>query len=111
MTEDEGKLVAAAERIGYAMGDEDSEYRALVLELFLLALEPLRHEGVYDFAHSDMSKRMSQLAEEVADYRDFWRAPPTDAMYFHRKLGGMFLLASRVKSRVNVHELIKRWLP
>lgn len=111
MTEDEGKLVAAAERIGYAMGDEDSEYRALVLELFLLALEPLRHEGVYDFAHSDMAKRMSALAEEVADYRDFWRAPPTDAMYFHRKLGGMFLLASRVKSRVDVHELIKRWLP
>ena len=111
MTEDEGKLVAAAERIGYAMGDEDSEYRALVLELLLLALEPLRHEGVYDFAHSDMSKRMSALAEEVADYRDFWRAPPTDAMYFHRKLGGMFLLASRVKSRVDVHELIKRWLP
>ena len=111
MTEDEGKLVAAAERIGYAMGDEDSEYRALVLELFLLALEPLRHAGVYDFAHSDMSKRMSALAEEVADYRDFWRAPPTDAMYFHRKLGGMFLLASRVKSRVDVHELIKRWLP
>jgi hypothetical protein len=32
-------------------------------------------------------------------------------MYFHRKLGGMFLLASRVKSRVDVHELIKRWLP
>ena len=111
MTEDESKLVAAAERIGYAMGDEDSEYRALVLELFLLALEPLRHAGVYDFAHSDMSKRMSALAEEVADYRDFWRAPPTDAMYFHRKLGGMFLLASRVKSRVDVHELIKRWLP
>ena len=111
MTEDEGKLVAAAERIGYAMGDEDSEYRALVLELFLLALEPLRHEGVYDFAHSDMASRMSALAEDVADYRDFWRAPPTDAMYFHRKLGGMFLLASRVKSRVDVHELIKRWLP
>jgi predicted unusual protein kinase regulating ubiquinone biosynthesis (AarF/ABC1/UbiB family) len=111
MTEDEGKLVAAAERIGYAMGDEDTEYRALVLELFLLALEPLRHEGVYDFAHSDMAKRMSQLAQEVSDYRDFWRAPPTDAMYFHRKLGGIFLLASRVKSRVDVHGLINRWLP
>lgn len=111
MVEDEGKLVLAAERIGYAMGDEDSEYRALVLELFLLALEPLRHEGVYDFARSDMAKRMSLLAEEVSDYRDFWRAPPTDAMYFHRKLGGMFMLASRVKSRVDVHSLIKRWLP
>lgn len=107
---DEGKLVRAAERIGYAMGDEDSQYRALVLELFLLALEPLRHEGVYDFARSDMARRMSLLAEEVADYRDFWRAPPTDAMYFHRKLGGMFLLASRVKSRVDVNQLVQRFI-
>ena len=110
MTENEDRLVAAAERIGYAMGDEDSEYRALVLELFLLALEPLRYEGVYDFARSDMARRMSVLAEEVADYRDFWRAPPTDAMYFHRKLGGMFLLASRVKARVDVNQLVSRWL-
>jgi len=108
---DRDKVVAAAERIGYAMGDEDSGYRELVLELFLLALEPIRFEGEYDFAHSDMARRMSELAEEVADYRDFWRAPPTDAMYFHRKLGGMFLLASRVKSRVNVNQLVQRWLP
>ncbi len=105
------KVVAAADRIGYAMGDDDSEYRELVLELFLLALEPMRHEGPYDFARSDMARRMSELAEEVAEYRDFWRAPPTDAMYFHRKLGGMFLLASRVKARVDVNGLIRRWLP
>jgi hypothetical protein len=32
-------------------------------------------------------------------------------MYFHRKLGGMFLLASRVKARVDVNGLIRRWLP
>jgi predicted unusual protein kinase regulating ubiquinone biosynthesis (AarF/ABC1/UbiB family) len=111
LVEDRAKVIVAAERIGYAMGDDDTEYRELVLELFLLALEPLRHEGLYDFAHSDMSRRMSELAEEISDYRDFWRAPPTDAMYFHRKLGGMFLLASRVKARVDVNQLIQRWLP
>jgi predicted unusual protein kinase regulating ubiquinone biosynthesis (AarF/ABC1/UbiB family) len=111
LVEDRAKVIVAAERIGYAMGDDDTEYRELVLELFLLALEPLRHEGLYDFARSDMARRMSELAEEISDYRDFWRAPPTDAMYFHRKLGGMFLLASRVKARVDVNQLIQRWLP
>lgn len=111
MTGEQDKLIVAAERIGYAMGDEDSDYRALVLELFLIALEPLMHEGVYDFARSDMARRMSELAKKVADFRDFWKAPPTDAMYFHRKLGGMFLLASRLKARVDVHQLITRWLP
>ena len=110
LAEDRSRVIAAAERIGYAMGDEDSEYRELVLELFLLALEPLRHEGPYDFARSDMARRMSELAEEVSAYRDFWRAPPTDAMYFHRKLGGMFLLASRLKARVEVNQLVRRWV-
>ena len=110
LAEDRSRVIAAAERIGYDMGDEDSEYRELVLELFLLALEPLRHEGAYDFARSDMARRMSELAEEVSAYRDFWRAPPTDAMYFHRKLGGMFLLASRLKARVEVNQLVRRWV-
>lgn len=106
----EKRLLAAAERIGYAMGDEDSEYRALVLELFLLALEPLQSDVEYDFAHSNMAPRMSALGEEVTAFRDFWQAPPTDAVYFHRKLGGMFLLASRLKARVNVHRLISQFL-
>ncbi len=110
MAEDHDRMVAAAEKLGYAVGDADSEYRALVLELFLLALEPLCFDGPYDFARSDMAARMSALAEDITDYRDFWQAPPTDAVYFHRKLGGMFLLASRLKARVNVHELIQRWL-
>ncbi len=104
------RLIAAAERVGYAMGDEDSDYRELVLELFLMALEPLQVDEPYDFAASDMSRRMSARAEDVSGYRDFWQAPPTDAVYFHRKLGGMFLLASRLKARVNVHRLISQFL-
>lgn len=104
------RMVAAAERVGYAMGDEDSEYRELVLELFLMAMEPLQSDEAYDFGRSDMSRRMSARAEEVAGFRDFWQAPPTDAVYFHRKLGGMFMLASRLQARVNVHRLISQFL-
>lgn len=107
---DEAKLVAAAERLGYAMGEPGSEYRELVLQFLILALEPLRQDAAYDFARSDMARNMSRLAEDVTRYRDAWQAPPTDAIYFHRKVGGMFMLASRLKARVNVHQLIQRWL-
>ncbi|MEP1595926.1 MAG: AarF/UbiB family protein, partial [Halieaceae bacterium] len=107
---DRVKMVKAAEKVGYSMGDEDSDYRELVLDLFLLALEPLRFDETYDFGNSDMPARMSELSESVLDYRDFWRAPPTEAVYFHRKLGGMFMLASRLGARVNVHQLIKKRL-
>jgi len=107
---DEAKLAAAAERLGYAMGEPGSEYRELVLQFLILALEPLRQDAAYDFARSDMARNMSRLAEDVTRYRDAWQAPPTDAIYFHRKVGGMFMLASRLKARVNVHQLIQRWL-
>ncbi|MEM8564305.1 MAG: AarF/ABC1/UbiB kinase family protein [Pseudomonadota bacterium] len=107
---DEKKLVAAANRIGYAMGDDETEYRERILELFLLGLEPVRSEGVYDFARSDMAKNMSQLAEEITRFSDFWQAPHSEVVYFHRKLGGMFMLASRLKARVDVHGLVQQWL-
>jgi len=104
---DKAKIAAAANKLGYSMGEEDSEYRALVLELFMLALEPLCVDQLYDFSRSDIPARMSYLAESVKEFDEFWQAPPTDAVYFHRKLGGMFLLASRLKARVNVYQLIK----
>ena len=107
---DREAMAIAAEKVGYSMGDDDSEYREIVLELFLIALEPLRFEGAFDFGASDMPARLSELGQSVSDYKDFWQAPPIDAVYFHRKLGGLFMLASRVGARVDVQSLISRWL-
>ncbi|MCB1844017.1 MAG: AarF/ABC1/UbiB kinase family protein, partial [Halioglobus sp.] len=110
IAEDGDRVMAAAERLGYSTGLENTAYRALLLELFLLALEPLRHSGPYDFARSNLAGRIAELGESVTEFRDFWQAPPTDAVYFHRKLGGMFMLATRLQARVDVQSLIQRWL-
>jgi hypothetical protein len=103
-------MAVAAERLGYEMGDAGSEYHSLVLQLLMIALEPLRSDEPYDFARSDMARNMAQLAESVSSFREFWRTPPSDVVYFHRKVGGMFMLASRLKARVNVYQLTQRWL-
>jgi len=107
---DEAKLVAASERLGYAMGEAGSDYQNMVLQFLTLALEPLRLDVDYDFAHSDMARDISKLGEEVASFKDSWQVPPSAAVYFHRKVGGMFMLASRLKARVNVYQLIQPWL-
>jgi len=64
----------------------------------------------FDFAGSDMTARLQVLGERINDFKEFWQPPPPGAVYFHRKLGGMYLLASRVNARVNVHQMIKQWL-
>ena len=106
ISENRDRLAKAADKLGYSMGDDDSDYRELVVNLFMIALEPMRFDGEYDFGHSDMPARLSKLGEAITDYRDFWRAPPIEAVYFHRKVGGMFMLASRLRARVNVRELM-----
>jgi predicted unusual protein kinase regulating ubiquinone biosynthesis (AarF/ABC1/UbiB family) len=110
MAGDEEKVAAAAARLGYSMGEAGSEYRELVVRVLLIALEPLRADVAYDFVRSDMAHNLSELAEGVSGFRENWELPPTDMVYFHRKVAGMFLLATRLKARVNVHQLVQRWL-
>lgn len=107
---DEGRVAAAAEKLGYAVGEAGSDYRALIMKLFQLALEPVREDVDYDFANSDMAASLSALSEDLTSYSEFWQAPHTDALYFHRKLGGMYLLATRLEARVNLHRLITNLL-
>lgn len=103
-------LMTAAQNLGYVGEDASEEYRELVLQLFLMVLEPLSLDEMYDFGATDLPVQMAELAEPVQEFKEFWQAPPTDAVYFHRKLGGMFLLASRVKARINVRELLQPFL-
>jgi predicted unusual protein kinase regulating ubiquinone biosynthesis (AarF/ABC1/UbiB family) len=107
---DREAMVVAAEKVGYSMGDEDSQYRQLILELLLAGLEPLRYDESYDFAASTMPQTVAALGQEATAHADFWHAPPTDVVYFHRKIGGMFMLASRMGARVNAHRLMRAWL-
>ena len=102
--------MAAAERLGYAMGEAGGDYRVLVMRFLSLVMEPMREDVAYDFAGSDMAAKMSVMAEDITRFRDAWRAPPMDAIYFHRKVGGMFMLASRLHARVNVHRLLQPYL-
>jgi predicted unusual protein kinase regulating ubiquinone biosynthesis (AarF/ABC1/UbiB family) len=111
MRGDEDKVLAFAERLGYVIEGADEEYHNLVLNMITTVLEPLSIDEPYDFARSDIARRMSEMGEDVANFRDYWQAPPSDMVYFHRKLGGMFLLVARVRARVNVHQLIQRFLP
>ena len=74
--------------------------------MFRVALEPLAHDGLYDFASARLSDRLSEMTEAVYGFKEFWQAPPTDILYLHRKLGGIFMLATRLGARVNVNGLL-----
>ena len=96
---------AAAVAIGYFQQDIKEGQRQAVLDIFALACEPLGHPGAYDFGTSDLGVRIRDAGMVLGMDRDFWHTPPADALFLHRKLGGLYLLAARLKARVNMHEV------
>ena len=106
----EDRLLDAAGKLGYVVEDGSDAYRNFVLSIFDIALEPLTHQGSYDFGRSDISARLSELGASAQDFREFWHAPPSEAVFFHRKVGGIFLLAQRMEARVDVRGLAEQYL-
>ena len=101
---------AAAAEIGYFSREMTQRQTEIVMDLFQMACEPLCHSGSYDFAASTLPKRMHAAGMALALDRDFWHTPPIDALFLHRKLAGMYLLAARLKARVDIGKLAKRYL-
>ena len=102
-------MSAAATDIGYFQDGIHERQRRAVLDIFALACEPLRHAGDYDFGRTDLAARLRDAGLALSTKSDAWHTPPADAIFLHRKLGGLYLLAARVKARVNLHALAERF--
>lgn len=107
---DRRAMVTAAEKIGYALGQEGSRYRETLLELADIALVPLTTSAPYDFGNSPIPQQLIDRIEPLKSNSEFWQVPPIDVAYIHRKIGGLFMLATRLNATVNVHEILLSWL-
>jgi predicted unusual protein kinase regulating ubiquinone biosynthesis (AarF/ABC1/UbiB family) len=107
---DRAAMSEAAQTIGYFQDDIHAHQREAVIDLFEIACEPLRHPGAYDFGTSDLALRLRDAGLKLSMERDFWHTPPADALFLHRKLGGLYLLAARLRARVDVSGLVAPYL-
>jgi len=108
--EDHEEIREAAIAIGYLSGKEPPARQAAVAALIAMAGEPLRHQGAYDFDDSQLAPRARDAGFDLVFREGFNRAPPPETIFLHRKLGGTFLLCSRIKARVDTAALIEPFL-
>ena len=107
IADDRVGMNTAAEAIGYFQHNIREHQRQAVLDIFALACEPLRHVGAYDFGSSDLATRIRDAGMVLGMDRDFWHTPPADALFLHRKLGGLYLLAAKLKARVKLGDIAR----
>jgi len=108
MAADCAAMQAALLAIGYIDDSTQDRHRQAVLAIATQALEPFCEEGGYDFGASDLPQRIRSQAMALGLEREFIQIPPTDAMLLQRKFGGLYLLAIRLKARVDLHALVSQ---
>jgi hypothetical protein len=96
-----------AGRIGYFKEHIHARQRAAVMELFVLATEPARARGRFDFGASDLAVRIRDAGMALSFDQGYWHTPPADAVFLHRKLGGLYLLAARLRAKVDVRAILE----
>lgn len=105
ITGDRAAMGAAAMAIGYFDETTQQKHRQAVLDMGEQAFEPFCLEGEYDFGASDLPTRIRTGGIALGLDKEFGQLPPADAMLLQRKFGGLYLLAIRMKARVDLHTL------
>ena len=107
---DKAMMQQAAFRIGLIDESHSQTQVDAVINIGMEACEAIRCEGAYDFGQSDLIARLHEKGMALTMEHNFWHTPPVDALFIHRKLGGLFLLAKRLKAKVDMRKAAGTWL-
>lgn len=70
---------------------------------------PVDADGNYDWKTTDLPQRLSKRVLEII--KNFkWRTPPREILFLDRKTGGVFIILSLLKAKMNGRPLIMKYL-
>lgn len=103
--QDETALETALSELGFFNTGPAVENKSIILSIFMMAVEPLRCEGEYDFGASDLAQRIHEVGMMISKDPDSWHTPPPDVLFLHRKMVGLYLMAVRLGAVVDVRRI------
>ncbi|MDW2187885.1 AarF/ABC1/UbiB kinase family protein [Vibrio sp. 1733] len=107
---DEQGLNDALEQIGFFSQTILPDQRQAILDLVKMACEPMLVDEPYDFKASGLAQKLREAGTILSMEQEYWHTPPAGALFLHRKIGGMYLLAARIGAKVNIRQLVQPYL-
>ncbi|MDA1154633.1 MAG: AarF/ABC1/UbiB kinase family protein [Proteobacteria bacterium] len=92
--------------IGYFGTATPPQHQDLIQAMFDTAMVPLRQDAPFDFGATDLLERLRDIGMVIGNDRDLMHVPPAETLFLHRKIGGMYLLATKLRARVNLRALL-----
>ena len=96
-------------KIGYFDAKTAPGHQALIMEMFDTAMAPLRQAEPFDFGKTSLIETLRDMGLAMAGERDLSHVPPPATMFLHRKIGGIYLLATKLKARVGLRPMLERY--
>ncbi|CAL1690768.1 protein kinase UbiB [Brevundimonas subvibrioides] len=110
LDDDRDGAIEAARRIGFFDERALNKDRAGLEAMFDLAMAPFQSTEPFDFGDTAVVGHLRARGMTFAEDRAVWHIPPIDTLFIQRKLGGIYLLAARLKARVDVRAILQPWL-
>ena len=100
---------AAMLRIGYFRAATAPHHQELIQSMFTTAMGPLRQDTPHDFGRSDLMQRLRDMGLAIGNDRDLAHVPPAATLFLHRKIGGMYLMAAKLRARVALRPMVEAY--
>ncbi len=110
LNDDADGLREASIALGYIGADDPPQKVAALVELVRLSGEMLRGEGAYDFGQSTLFERVFNRGRDMFMDDAFTRIPDPETIFLHRKFAGTFMLARRLRARVDIGDMMREFL-
>lgn len=110
MSGDREAVYAATQATGFMPLDLSPELKEAMMELIELATYPFWNDEVFDYGNNENAGKLRDKAMPLAGVKELWHLPPPGIAFIQRKLGGMYMLATKLRARVNVYALMREYV-
>jgi len=100
-------ILAVLERLGFIRDGLSPRHQAVILDMAEMGFDLIRRPGAFDFDGNDFADRMRRKGMEIGNERELWHIPPAETLFLQRKIGGLYLLATRLGAKVDIAALAR----
>ena len=96
-------------RIGYFGPATAPHQQELIQAMFDVATGPLRKDAPFDFGRSDLLERLRNMGLAIGNDHELAHVPPAATLFLHRKIGGMYLMAAKLRARIALRPMVEAY--
>lgn len=94
-------------RMGYFSTVTARHHQDLLLRMFMVAMGPVRQHSPFDFGTSDVLEQLRDMGLAIGTDRELAHVPPPATLFVHRKIGGMYMMAAKLRARISLRPMVE----